>query len=129
MIILTKYLTQSNYIYATPYEKADGIDYQYYIFNFQNRLTGEVIQLGLENTSATLRYQVFKIDVYPFNNSSNFEDNNDGFYTYQIYGSYDGTEIETDILESGFMLLKKSDKYEPTKYNEQDNSFITYNAN
>lgn len=129
MIVLTKYLNQPNFIYATPYELANEIDFPYYIFIFRNRLTGEVIQMGLENISATFRFQVFQLDVYPFNNSANFETNNNGFYTYEIYGSIDGVEIETEILETGFMLLKNDDKYEPTKYNEQDNTFITYNAN
>ena len=125
MIVLTKYLNQSNYIYATPYEKAEGIDYPYYVFNFQNRLTGEIVQLGLENISATLRFQVFQINIYPFNNSINFEDNNDGFYTYKIYGSNDGTTIESDVLENGFMLLKKNEKFCSTCANYNPNMVLS----
>lgn len=128
MIVLTRYASQTNTIYTTPYENADGVSWTYYIFLFTNRITSDTFEIALQDVSITKRYQQFSFDIYPYNSSTNLQDLDNGFWTYEIYGSNDGIIKDSLILETGYMLLKDEDEFAPTKYNEQSNQFVTYNG-
>lgn len=128
MIVLTRYASQINTIYTTPYENADGVSWTYYIFLFSNRITSDTFEIALQDVSITKRYQQFSFDIYPYNSSTNLQDLDNGFWTYEIYGSNDGIIKDSLILETGYMLLKDEDIFAPTKYNEQSNQFVTYNG-
>ena len=121
MIILTKGET-SKIIYCTPAENTDVI-YSYYSFKFTNRITLSVVEDAFPNLSTTSRYQMFDINATPFDNEDT------GFWTYEIRGFDLGTAFPTGpVLESGYMYLNPADTYEPTTYDEQSNTFLTYNG-
>jgi hypothetical protein len=123
MIILTKDEV-SKIIYCTPAENTDEI-FSYYFFKFTNRITQSIIEVVYENLSTTSRYQMFDI------NTTTFDEEDTGFWTYEIRQWDDNAEEPSPIgpiLESGYMYLNPANTYEPTKYDEQDNSFITYNG-
>jgi hypothetical protein len=127
MIVLTT--NAANEIYCTPYENADGVIWDFFILRFTNRTTQSVVEiLEVEDVSTTLRYQKFLIDVAPFNSSTLFEDEINGFWSYEIYGSIGGITPNTPALETGYMLLKNSTNFEPMEYNEQSNTFKAYNG-
>ena len=129
MIILIKNSAITNEIYVTPYELSGGIYYDFWIIKFTNRVTQNIVELfEFEDESDTLRYQKFSVDVYPFNSSTYFENEDNGLWSYEVYGSNDGSTKDSDILESGFMYLKNNDNFIPTTYNEQSNEFLTYNG-
>ena len=128
MIILTKNIATTNEIYVTPYELSGGIYYDFWIIKFTNRVTQNIVELPFEDESDTLRYQKFSVDIYPFNGSNYFENEDNGLWSCEVYGSNDGSTKDSDILESGFMYLKNNDNFIPTTYNEQSNEFLTYNG-
>ena len=68
------------------------------------------------------RYQQFEIDT------EDFENEDTGFWTYEIYEADVNDEPTGSVLESGYMYLNPEIAFEPTKYDEQNNSFITYNG-
>ena len=120
MIILTKGNVEQ--VYCTPLENADSVFSTFY-FKFTNRITQSVVEYTSDNTSLFDRYQQFDI------NTNAFENENTGFWTYEIK-QWDENNAEPvgPVLESGFMYLNPTDTFEPTKYDEQNNSFITYNG-
>lgn len=117
MIILTKGETSN--VYLTPGENSD-VEYSYYYIKFTNRITQSVVDDNFENLSNTSRYQMFEI------NTSAFDNEDTGFWTYEIKG-FTNT-IVGPVLESGYMYLNPAQTYEPTTYNDQSNSFLTYNG-
>lgn len=121
MIILTKGNIEQ--VYCTPLENADSV-FSLFYFKFTNRITQNYVAFVSSNISTFERYQQFEIDT-----TAEFYGAETGFYTYEIYQADPITEqpIGT-VLESGYMYLNPTDNYEPTKYDEQDNSFITYNG-
>jgi hypothetical protein len=120
MIILTK--GQTTDIYVTPQEKTNVV-YSTYYFKFTNRITQSVIEYTYDNISSFSRYQQFTIDAIIF------EDYDTGFWTYEINGWDDNlAEPVEPTLESGFMYLNPAQTFEPTTYDEQSNSFLTYNG-
>ena len=117
MLILTK--GQISYFYCTPAENSDE-NYSDYYITFTNRITQSIIQEIYNNTSPFERYQQFTIDTSIFVNEDT------GFWTYEIK-AWDSEPVGP-VLESGFMYLNPEIAFEPTKYDEQNNSFITYNG-
>jgi hypothetical protein len=123
MIILTKGETKN--IYFTGSESAI-LSNPYFLFIFTNRITQEVVKFVVTNESTTLRYDVFELDVDQY-----FEDSETGFWTYQVYEQASSSNLNPTGLnevENGYMYLNSAIVFEPTSYNEQDNSFITYNG-
>lgn len=121
MIILTKGNT-SNQVYCTPAENSFDV-FSIYYFKFTNRITQSVVEQWYTNISSFERYQQFEIDA------TDFENEDTGFWTYEIKGAQTIDVVPTgDVLESGYMYLNPEDTFEPIKYDEQNNSFITYNG-
>ena len=121
MIILTKG-ESSKTIYCTPAENTSEVFSSFY-FKFTNRITQSIIEDNYFNQSSSERYQMFDF------NTSAFDNEDTGFWTYEIRG-FDNDTLEPvgPVLESGFMYLNPAIAFEPIKYDEQNNSFITYNG-
>ena len=124
MIVLTKGETQT--IYFTGTENC-LLTNPYFLLNFTNRITQEVILFGAENESLTARYDAVTIEV-----NKVFGNSETGFWTYDIYETDtlmgDLSIVGLNKVEDGYMYLNPETPFEPIKYNEQDNSFITYNG-
>ena len=98
----------------------------FFLFVFTNRVTIEVVKFVSANQSNTERYDYIYLTVNDY-----FENSEEGFWTYDIYEQEDSSN--TDIegkhkVETGLMYLHPADTFEPIKYDEQDNSFKTYNG-
>ncbi len=121
MINLTKGNTDR--IIVTLKEKTPLV-ISYFKFIFTHRITQDVVNVWLENGSATDRFQDFYIVTNTY-----FENENEGMYSYNVYGCATmGGTPNTPSLETGYMYLHPSAVFEPTKYNEQSNNFVTYNG-
>jgi len=123
MIVITK--GEYKNIYFTGTESA-LLSNPYFLFIFTNRVTQEVVKFVVTNTSATLRYDVFTLDV-----DSIFLNSETGMWTYQIYEQLSSTNTDPtglNMVEDGYMYLNSAIVFEPTTYNEQSNTFITYNG-
>ncbi|CAB5218809.1 hypothetical protein UFOVP215_26 [uncultured Caudovirales phage] len=123
MIILTKGETKN--IYFTGSESSILSD-PYFLFIFTNRITQEIVKFVVTNESITLRYDSFELDVDQY-----FQDAETGFWTYQVYEQESSSNLNPTGLnevENGYMYLNSAIVFVPTTYNEQDNSFITYNG-
>jgi len=121
MIILTKGNT-ANDVYCTPAENTNVV-FSIYYFKFTNRITQSVVEKWYTDTSVLSRYQKFVINVTVFANEDT------GFWTYEIKGAQTINVVPTGpVLESGYMYLNPADTYEPTTYDEQSNTFLTYNG-
>ena len=120
MINLTKGLTET--IYFTATEKAT-IDNPFFLFVFIHRVTLDVVKIMGTNDSITGRYDSFAITVNNY-----FDLKEQGFWEYTIYQKTSNTDFEINglILEEGFMYLNPAIPFEPTKYEEQNNNFVTY---
>lgn len=122
MIVLNKG-ENAEIIYCTPLESATSIP-AYYYFKFTNRITKDVISVFLTDTSVLKRYQKFTIDT-----DTLFSTFDTGFWSYTIQGSSVNTGTPTSpVLEMGYMYLNEATEFTPTKYDEQDNTFKTYNG-
>jgi hypothetical protein len=123
MIVITK--GEYKNIYFTGSESA-LLSNPYFLFIFTNRVTQEVVKFVVTNTSTTLRYDVFTLDV-----DSIFLNSETGMWTYEIYEQSSSTNTDPTGLnqvEDGYMYLNSAIVFEPTTYNEQSNTFITYNG-
>ena len=123
MIVLTKGETQN--VYFTGTENC-LLTNPYFLFIFTNRVTGESISFIATNESTSARYDYFNLIV-----NDQFEDTETGFWTYDIYeqSTPSGTStIGKNKVETGLMYLHPADTYEPIQYDEQDNTFKTYNG-
>jgi hypothetical protein len=120
MINLTKGLTQT--IYFTGTEKAT-ISNPFFLFVFIHRVTLDVVKLMATNQSITGRYDKFAFTVNNF-----FDLKEEGFYSYSIYQKVLVTDFTVAgvVVEEGYMYLNPSTAFEPTKYEEQNNNFVTY---
>jgi hypothetical protein len=120
MINLTKGLTQT--IYFTATEKAT-ISNPYFLFVFIHRVTGDVVKLMATNQSITGRYDSFAFTV---NNYFNLKE--EGFWGYTIHQKVSSSDLTVSglVLEEGYMFLNPATPFEPTKYEEQNNNFVTY---
>jgi len=119
MIVIKKNITQNIYLTLSENQETPS---EWYYFNFVNRATNEVIEKYYENISIEDNYQKFEID------GAEFESNNSGFFTYQIWASNEEEEILGDLLEHGYMELENTTAFEPVKYSDQNNLFKTYNG-
>jgi hypothetical protein len=123
MIVLTKGETQDIYFTAT---ENCLLTNPYFLLNFTNRVTQEVVTFVETNRSLTARYDSVRFDVNLY-----FEDAETGFWTYEIFETDDDTVTSSTGLnkvEDGYMYLNPEIPFEPIKYDEQSNSFITYNG-
>jgi hypothetical protein len=120
MINLTKGLTET--IYFTGTEKAT-IDNPFFLFVFIHRITLDVVKLMATNQSITGRYDKFAFTVNNF-----FDLKEEGFWSYSIYQKVLVTDFTVAgvVVEDGYMYLNPSTAFEPTKYEEQNNNFVTY---
>ena len=94
----------------------------YYYFLFTNRATKAQKVLYLENTSTKDNYQKFEVD------GSEFDDYDTGLWNYEAKASNANHDIIGDVLESGYMNLRSGTTFEPSGYNEQVNTYHTYNG-
>lgn len=123
MIVLTKGETQN--VYFTGTENC-LLTNPYFLFIFTNRVTGEAISFITMNESTSARYDYFSLIV-----NDQFEDSETGFWTYDIYeqSTPNGTSpTGKNKVETGLMYLHPVDTYNPIEYDEQDNTFKTYNG-
>lgn len=123
MIVLTK--GESQIVYFTGTENC-LLTNPYFLFIFTNRVTQEVVSLVFENLSNSSRYDMIDISVADY-----FEDSETGFWTYDIYeqtSPSDTTTAGKNKVETGLMYLHPAETYEPIQYDEQDNTFKTYNG-
>lgn len=123
MIVIQKNTTKN--IYFTGTEKCTIIN-PFFLFVFTHRVTQEVIKFVITNESSTTRYDVYELVVNDY-----LENSESGFYTYQIYEQDNDTNLNIDglhLVESGYMYLNDETTFEPIKYSEQSNEFITYNG-
>ena len=123
MIVLTK--GDFKNIYFTGSESA-LLTNPYFLFIFTNRVTQEVVKFVITNESTLKRYDVFVLDV-----DSKFANSETGMWTYQIYEQLSSTNTDPtglNMVEDGYMYLNSAITFEPTTYNEQSNTFITYNG-
>ena len=123
MIVLSK--GESKNIYFTATENC-LLENPYFLFTFTNRITQEEVKFVATNISDTKRYDTFVMTVNDF-----FEDGETGFWTYNIYeqASSSNTNISgLNKVEDGYMYLNPATEFVPIKYDEQSNTFITYNG-
>lgn len=123
MIVLTKGETQTIYFTAT---ENCLLTNPYFFFKFTNRVTQEVVTFVGTNESLTARY-----DAVTFVVNDYFEDAETGFWTFEVYETEDDeqtSEVGLDKVEGGYMYLNPAVPFEPIKYDEQSNTFITYNG-
>ena len=119
MIVLKK--NEINNFYLTLSENETAASGFYY-FIFTNRATKKVIENFYENISDKENYQKFQID------GTNYENENSGFYTYEVFASNDEGEKLGEILEAGYLMLEEESVFSPMNYTEQNNLFKTYNG-
>ena len=119
MIVITKNETNEFYLTLSENEAAAS---GFYYFIFTNRATKKVIEQFYENTSNKTNYQKFEIDGEDYN------DEDSGFYTYEVYASNDEGEKLGEVLEAGYLNLQEQNVFSPTNYSEQNNLFKTYNG-
>lgn len=123
MIVLTK--DEVKNVIFTGSENSVLIN-PYFLFVFTNRITQEEVKFVVTNQSDTLRYDVFELTVNDY-----FETAETGFWTYDVYEQGDDANLDVTGLnkvETGYMFLNPAITFEPTKYNNQSNSFVTYNG-
>ena len=123
MIILTKGEEQN--VIFTGTENCLLAD-PYFLFIFTNRVTLDAVKFVVTNQSQTKRYDYFELIV-----NDHFENAETGFWTYDIYEQLDDEDTTTtgkNKVETGLMYLHPADTFTPIEYNEQDNSFKTYNG-
>lgn len=123
MIVLTKGETQN--VFFTGTENC-LLTNPYFLFIFTNRVTEDQVAFVATNLSTSKRYDYFSLAV-----NAHFANSETGFWTYDIYeqASSSGTNpAGKNKVETGLMYLHPADTYEPIKYDEQDNTFKTYNG-
>lgn len=110
-------------MYTTPMENLSTVPAWFY-FKFVNRVTLDEVELWDDSigVSTTNRYAKHVV-----NTSVHFADMPTGFWTYTIQPATEEEVVpNTDICESGLMYLYPATEFEPTKYDEQSNTFIVY---
>lgn len=123
MIVLTK--GEEQIIYFTGTENC-LLTNPYFLFVFTNRVTNEVVKFITANQSTSPRYDYTQQAVDDY-----FADSETGFWTYDIYeqATNSGMDIAgKNKVETGLMYLHPADTFTPIEYDEQDNSFKTYNG-
>lgn len=123
MIVLTKGETQN--VFFTGTENC-LLTNPFFLFIFTNRVTGDEVAFVATNASTSKRYDYFSLVV-----NTHFANKEEGFWTYDIYeqsASTGTSPIGKNKVETGLMYLHPADTYEPMQYNEQDNTFKTYNG-
>jgi hypothetical protein len=119
MIVITKNETAEICLTLSENQAASS---GFYYFIFTNRATKNKVENYYENISTKENYQKFEID------GADYEDEDAGFYTYEVFESNDEGEKLGEVLELGYMLLNNEVVYSPENYTEQNNSFKTYNG-
>lgn len=113
-------ITNTMYLTLSEYQTAPTT---WYYFKFTHRVTRDLVTIYLQNISTKSNFQKFEIE------SDEFNDVDKGYFTYEVKAANNtGTAVVGDVLESGYMFLKDSTAFAPTKYNEQSNNFKTYNG-
>jgi hypothetical protein len=122
MINLQKGNTEN--IYFTGTENAT-LDNPYFLFIFTNRTTLDVVLFMATNISTTERYDKCSMVVNTY-----FADYTEGFWDYEIRQKSSSSDmtIAGTIVEHGFMYLRPTTDFEPTEYEDQSNTFKTYNG-
>lgn len=123
MIVLRKGNTET--VYFTGTEKATLTDPKFLI-TFTNRETLEVVIVPVTNISTTARYDEGSIVVNTY-----FSTSTTGFYEYSIKeytGTYPGSPTYGVVVETGYMYLNPAVDFTPTEYDDQSNTFKTYNG-
>ena len=98
----------------------------YFLFVFTNRVTTEQVKFVSFNQSNTARYDFIYLTVNDY-----FANSETGFWTYDIYEQESNSDTSIsgkNKVETGLMYLHPQDTFTPIEYDEQDNSFKTYNG-
>lgn len=107
----------SQYAYVNLGEFADGLTWLYW--KCTNRLTGVVFTFYTQLTFTTTRYG--KILV-----TADFANYDTGLWSYEIWAQDDDTTIPTGESDAKGFLYLHGTAFSPDKYDEQDNTFKTY---
>lgn len=112
----------TNTFFVTLLDNVTTIPAWYY-FVFINRVTQDEVEYWGESNNSFPGVQQFEIE------SNMFDGFDDGFWSYEAYGTneFEGSPT-TDILETGFLYLKTNITFTPDSYTEQSNNFKTYNG-
>jgi hypothetical protein len=115
---------ETEVIYFTGTENAT-LENPYFLFIFTNRITLDVVKAMATNASTTERYDKFSMVVNTF-----FADAVEGFWSYEIRQKADSSDMTVTgtIVEQGLMYLRPAEDFEPTEYDDQSNTFKTYNG-
>ena len=85
-----------------------------------------MVKFVATNTSTTLRYNKFSLVT-----NSRFNGAEEGFWTYNVYEQASSTNTNISGLnnvENGYAYLHPATIFAPSEYNEQSNTFVTYNG-
>jgi len=123
MLHLTKDTT--NILYFTALENAILTAPNYlFIFTSSNN---DIVKFVKANESTNDRYQKATVSTNTY-----FEDYDAGLWRYKIREQESNSNTDEDlsgaIVEEGLMYLHEAVGFTPTVYDEQDNTFITYNV-
>jgi len=108
----------SQYAYVNLGEFADGLTWLYW--KCTNRLTGVVFTFYTPLPLTTNRYSKVLIDTI------DLSDYDAGLYSYEFWAQDDDTTIPTGESDAKGFLYLHGTAFSPDKYDEQDNTFKTY---
>ena len=123
MLHLTK--DSTNILYFTALENAVLTNPNYlFIFTSSNN---DIVKFVKANESTNDRYQKATVVTNTY-----FANYDAGMWRYKIREQASNSNTNEDlsgaIVEEGFMYLHEAADFTPTVYDEQDNTFITYNV-
>jgi len=111
-------------IYFTGTENAT-LTNPYFLFIFTNRATKEVVKVMVTNTSTSSRYDKGSVVVNTY-----FSNQDNGLWDYEVREKASASDMTVSgtVVEQGFMLLKPATDFAPSVYDDQSNTFKTYNG-
>jgi hypothetical protein len=96
----------------------------FYYFKFTNRTTLDEVDMWVApELSGTDRYEFCFIHTIEY-----FTDYPEGFWDYEIYPAENQVLPTEPMIESGLMYLYPQTEFTPTKYDDQNNTFVVYNG-
>ena len=115
----------TNILYFTALENA-VLTAPNYLFIFTSS-NNDVVKFVKANESTNDRYQKATVVTNTY-----FANYDAGMWRYKIREQASSSNTDEDlsgaIVEEGFMYLHEAVGFTPTVYDEQDNTFITYNV-
>lgn len=121
MIHLTK-IANAQSVYLSLSKDAEDMTVIYW--KFTNRITKDVVTIytNILQSVSTLRYTLTEVE----DADVHFDGLDTGFWDYEVWAIDDIIVPTTEPNNKGFMYLHPAESFTPEKYNEQDNTFKTY---